>query len=477
MLYQLSYGTPLFANAKLQLFLKPTIIFYKNFSFFSDICTPKLKIMKKNTPKGLILTALIMFFCVMSFAQSNVDSPYSMFGLGQVRDKTMNTRLRGMGGVANAMWDKSMVNPGNPASYAMVDTLAFLFDAGIYAKSSTFSTSTLSETAACASLDYVTMGFALTNWWKMALGAQPYSNVGYNIVTTFNDPQVGNCAELFQGEGGLNQAFWGNAFRIGKHFSVGVNASYVFGDSKSTTTLAFPDSTYIICSRRSRDIMTRSFMFDYGLMYQGNLSKDLVLTVGATYNQKINLHGIQTTFIRTIEADDIESLSTSTEYLIDTIAFSRDKNASYAMPHAFGFGVALQKTNHWKLGADFNWSQWSTFARNGVNEGLQDAWNVAVGGEFLPSSTSISGYWTRVSYRLGGFYGQTCLNINGNSINKMGLTAGMSLPVPRSMSKVELGIEVGNCGTKSDNLIKESYVNLTVGVSIFERWFVKRKYK
>ena len=433
--------------------------------------------MKKNTFNGLKLMALMLFASVTAFGQSNVDSPYSMFGLGQVRDKTMNTRLKGMGGVANAMADKAMVNPGNPASYAIIDTLSFLFDAGIYAKSSTFSTSTLSEKASCASLDYVSMGFALTNWWKMAFGAQPYSNVGYNIVTNFHDDQLGNCAELFQGEGGLNQVFWGNAFRIGKHFSVGVNASYVFGDSKSTTTLACPDTSYIICSRRSRDIMTRSFMFDYGLMYQGNLSKDLILTLGATYNQKINLHGVQTTFIRTIEDDDLETLSTSTEYLIDTIFYNRDKNASYTMPHAVGFGVALQKTNRWRLGADFNWTQWSAFARNGVNEGLQDAWNVAVGGEFMPSSTSISGYWTRVSYRLGGFYGKTCLNINGNSINKMGVTAGMSLPVPRSLSKVELGLEVGNCGTKSDNLIKESYVNFTVGVSIFERWFMKRKYQ
>lgn len=421
--------------------------------------------------------ALVLFFGINVQAQSNVDSPYSMFGLGQVRDKTMSTRLKGMGGLANAMGDKAMINAGNPASYAMIDTLSFLFDAGIYAKSSTFSTSTVSETASCASLDYVTMGFALTNWWKMALGAQPYSSVGYNIVTNFHDDMVGNCAELFQGDGGLNQAFWGNAFRLGKHFSIGVNANYVFGDSKSTTTLAYPDSTYVICSRRSRDVMIHSFMFDYGLMYQGNLGKNLTLTVGATYNQKINLHGVQTTYIRTIEADDLSNLSSSTEYLIDTIAYKSDKNATYAMPHALGFGVALQNGNRWKVGADFNWAQWSAFERNGVNEGLQDAWNVAVGGEFMPSSTSISGFWTRVSYRLGGFYGKTCLNINGNSINKMGVTAGLSLPVPRSMSKVELGLEVGNCGTKSDNLIKESYVNLTVGVSICERWFMKRKYK
>jgi hypothetical protein len=201
------------------------------------------------------------------------------------------------------------------------------------------------------------------------------------------------------------------------------------------------------------------------------------LNVGATYNQKINLHGIQTTFIRTLEADDLENLSGVTEYLIDTVAYTTNDNATFRMPHGLGFGVSLAKDNRWKLGADFNWSQWSAFERNGVNEGLQDSWGVAVGGEFLPTSTSISSYWTRVSYRLGGFYEQTFLTINGHSINKMGVTVGMSLPVPRTLSKVDLALEVGNCGTKSDNLIKESYVNLTVGVSIFERWFLKRKYK
>lgn len=466
----------MFCGCKNTAFFETDNLFYKIFSFFSDICTPKSNGMKKNLSIKLILTAVFALLCGCVFSQANVDSPYSMFGMGQVRTKTMNARLKGMGGVANAMFDKNMVNAANPASYAMIDTLAFLFDAGLYAKTSTFSTSSLSERASSASLDYVSMGFAFTNWWKMAIGAQPYTNVGYNIVTSFHDDQVGNYDQLFQGEGGLNQVFIGNAFRLGKHFSIGANANYVFGDSKSTTTLFFPDSTYVIATRRSRDLMIKSFMFDYGLMYQGKVGDGLTLAMGATYNQKINLKGAQTIFIRTIEADDNIS-STSAEYLIDTVAYFKDKNARLTMPHGLGFGVSLRKDNRWALGADFNWTQWSAFARNGLNEGLQDFWGVSVGGEFLPTSTSLSGYWTRVSYRLGGFYEQTCLNINGQSINKLGVTFGLTMPVPRSMSKVDLGLEIGKCGTKSANLIKESYVNLTVGFSIFERWFMKRKYK
>ena len=430
--------------------------------------------MKNHNRIKLIFTVLLAVMCTGAFAQADIDSPYSLFGVGQLREGTMNGRLKGMGGVANAMSDKAMINNANPASYAMIDTLAFLFDAGLYFKSSSFSTSSLTEKAAGASFDYVAMGFALTNWWKMAVGAQPYSNVGYNIETSFHDESIGNYSEVFQGDGGLNQVFWGNGFRIGKHFAVGANASYVFGNSKSTTTLLYPDSSFMICTRRSRDFMVRSFLFDYGVMYHGNVGKDLTLSVGLTYKQKINLRGVQTTFVRSIEETDN---TITTEYLIDTIAYTVDKNARYTMPHGFGFGITLQKSNRWTVGADFNWAQWSTFAKNGVNQGLQDSWSVAVGGEFLPRSTSLSGYWTKVAYRIGGFYEQTLLNIDGTSINKIGATIGVTLPVPKTMSKVNVGLEFGNCGTKSANLIQERYINLTVGVSIFERWFVKRMYK
>ena len=432
--------------------------------------------MKKSSRMKLILTALLGVLVSGVFAQANVDSPYSMFGLGQVRNKSMNTRLQGMGGVSTAISGKSLINMANPASYALMDTLSFLFDAGFYAKASNFTTSSLSERASAANFDYVAMGWSLTNWWKMAVGAQPYSNVGYNVVTSFHDDLLGNYNQTFQGEGGLNQVFIGNAFRLGNHFAIGANANYVFGDSKSITTLTYPDSTYLISSRRSRDIMISSFMFDYGVQYQGKLNNDLTLSAGITYNQKVNLKGTQTIYIRSLEAS-ADNSSIAAEYLIDTIFWDKNKNARFTMPQGFGVGVALNKNNRWTVGADFNWDQWSQFRRNDVNDSLQNAWRVSVGGEYLPTSTSVSNYWTKVAYRLGGFFEQTYLNINGQSINKIGVTAGMTLPMPRSLSKANLAVEIGKCGTKNASLIQENYFKLSVGVSIHERWFIKRKYK
>ena len=109
-----------------------------------------------------IMVFLLVCFSVRGLRPADVDSPYSLFGMGQVRDKSMNVRLKGMGGVANAMFGEGMINIGNPASYAKIDSLAFLFDAGFYFKSSMFSTSTLSEKSANASFDHMAMAFGLT---------------------------------------------------------------------------------------------------------------------------------------------------------------------------------------------------------------------------------------------------------------------------------------------------------------------------
>ena len=426
--------------------------------------------------KYIMLVSVAVFFGINAFSQADVDSPYSLFGVGQVRDKSMNVRLKGMGGVANAMFAGGMINGENPASYAKIDSLAFLFDAGFYFKTATFSTSSLSEKSNNASFDYVSMAFGLTSWWKMALGVQPYSTSGYTMLVSKVDPEVGSTVTRFKGKGGLNQAFLGNAFKIGKHFALGANAYYVFGNTKTETSLYFPDSIYYIGTRRSLDVMTRSFMFDYGMLFNTNLSKDLCLSLGLTYTQKIKLKGEQTLFIRSFEED----MDTEVEYIIDTV-YSSSGSTKITMPQGIGFGVALQNGENWALGADFNWMQWSKFAREGANDVLQDAWSVSAGAEFTPKHTTISGYFSRVTYRLGGFYEHGFINLEGNdgvshSINKVGVTVGMSLPLPRTLSKVNMALEVGQYGTREGGLIQEQYAKLSVGVSVFERWFMKRKY-
>ena len=81
-----------------------------------------------------------------------------------------------------------------------------------------------------------------------------------------------------------------------------------------------------------------------------------------------------------------------------------------------------------------------------------------------------------MTYRAGARYNQTYLKINGKPINEFGISFGMGLPLPRSLTTVDLSIELGRRGTMNENLIRETFVNFTLGISIYERWFVKSRY-
>lgn len=433
--------------------------------------------MRTTFLKSILVAALLAWLGTDVFAQADADSPYSLFGVGQVRDKSMNVRLKGMGGTSNAMFGIGMINSENPASYAKIDSLAFLFDAGIYFKTAAYSTATLSERSANASFDYVAMAFGLTSWWKLALGVQPFSTTAYTMIVDGNNPDVGSYATRFKGTGGLNQAYIGTAFKLGKHFAIGANAYYVFGNTKTETTLYFPDSLYMIGTRRNLDLMVSSLMFDYGLLFDANLGNDMKLSLGLTYTQPVRLRGKQTLFVRSIEADD----ETEIEYIIDTLVNNTTVTRT-KMPQGVGFGVALQKNEQWTIAADFNWMQWSKFAREGVTDPLQDSWNASLGFEFTPSHSNISGYFRKMSYRIGGFYEHGFINLLGSdgenhSINKFGVNVGASFPLPKTLSKVNLALEGGQYGTREGGLIQERYFKVNVGVSVFEHWFMKRKYR
>jgi hypothetical protein len=88
-----------------------------------------------------------------------------------------------------------------------------------------------------------------------------------------------------------------------------------------------------------------------------------------------------------------------------------------------------------------------------------------------------------VNYRLGAYYSKNYLLIRDQNINNWGLTAGIGIPLIHSVSYSMLNIsfEYGSRGTTANNLLKETYTGIHVGIAVCpgrfaDRWFVKRKY-
>ena len=95
---------------------------------------------------------------------AQINSPYSMFGYGQLRDNSTLAQ-RQMGGVGYAMHTGRQVNVMNPASYAATDSLTFLFDMGLDFTIINQNDVDGSRSDSGGGLDYITMAFPSPAGW------------------------------------------------------------------------------------------------------------------------------------------------------------------------------------------------------------------------------------------------------------------------------------------------------------------------
>lgn len=407
------------------------------------------------------------------FAQSDIFSPYSRFGLGTINRNKANTIMQGMGGICNALDGKHLLNSANPAAYAETDSLTFLFDAGFYMKYVTYKTANETEKGSNASFDYFDIGFGVTKWLKMGLGVTPYSSRAYSSTADFTWSYDYPYSIDYGGSGGLNKIYWANGFKICKSLSLGFKMNYIFGNITDETTLYYPDYVYFHNEKRTINLNFSNLLFDFGLIFKQQFRNDYKLTIGAVYSLPTNMKAHRSVFIRTM----FKGYGSLTESLRDTILYNPEEIVSVKYPQGIGAGFTLQKGERWMFGVDFNWDNWSDYRMNNINDSLQDSWNIAIGGCYTPYNTSISNYFRKMTYRAGFHYDQTFFNIYGTSINKYGVTLGIGMPIPRAMTMLNIAVEFGKMGTTQNNLVEESYFNISFGVSLHDRWFIKRRYK
>jgi hypothetical protein len=307
----------------------------------------------------------------------------------------------------------------------------------------------------------------------MGLGMLPYSQIGYDVKIYIPVPYFSDVVNNIEGSGGINQFFIGNAFKIGQNLRFGVDAAYLFGKGDRSSKVYFPDSIYIFGTKTITSTKGGDFVFDYGLQYDIHFNKDRLLTIGLIYSNQWNMNAKigYTAYTFTGGYGDV------IETIKDTIAYSPDTKGKIVIPQRAGAGFTFQQKNMWMVGADFEWQNWDKYAAFGKSDSLDNSWRFAIGGRFTPKHTSISSLGKRITYRAGFRYYNSYLSIFNHPINEYGISFGLTFPMKKSKTTVDLGLEVGKRGTKVDGLIQETFFNMSLGFSIHESWFHKRKYQ
>lgn len=421
----------------------------------------------------LIIVSFFLLGCFgLSEAQIRIYSPYSKYGVGELRTNSYNTVLMSMGGIRNAANGPNLINVYNPATYSSFDSASFVFEGGILGNMTTLKTNTISQGATYASLNHLLFGFPIAKWWRGSFGLVPYSDVGYNVVSEQTVTNIGKTSFQYKGSGGISQAYFGSAFKITDQWSIGFNMFYNFGTIDKSRTVYFPDSvaTYLN-ARLDNKIRISDISFNTGVLYKRTLLDKYDLSVGLSFALPTKISAK-----REYLANTFMGGMNIPEFFTDTIAYEPAQKGNINIPLQLGFGAVLSVPDHWKVGVDFNWQNWNDYEAFGYRDSLKNSWDIAIGAEYIPEISALRSYVKKVRYRLGARYSKTPVYLRGNHINEFGISFGLGLPILRSKSVFNLGFEFGGRGTTKDDLIKENFFVFSLGISIYERWFIRRKY-
>ena len=416
---------------------------------------------------------------VSSTAQTTSSSPYSQFGLGDLK-RSLLPQTRGMGGISMGVRKPGVydnINMANPASYSTLSLTAFEIGASMDLRSLS-KAGIKGEGQFNSTLSHINFGVPVSKTSALSFGLVPYSDLGYQ----FKNAAVLDTNKIeyvYGGEGGVSKAYIGYGFKLAKNLSLGFNIGYLFGSLKENRSIDFLNkaetSGFDLSAFNSRTQYQRSvggLSFDLGLQYEAILSNTTKLIFGYAGNtgKRINSRSdvVTTRYRRDVRGNELA--------VSDSTLFLQGSKSTINMPMTHTAGFAFEKSNSWLVGADLTYSKWSDYSEGGINDGLNDSYGVALGGQLTPDANSINNYWKLVDYRLGMKYDKTFITIDNNDIKQYALTFGLGFPLPSSRSsfyRINLSTEVGTRGTEKNNLVRDNYVNVHIGFTLNDKWFQK----
>lgn len=411
-----------------------------------------------------ILISACLLLSLVSFAQEGTSSPYSYYGIGDVTFKGA-LENRSMGGVSVAP-DSLHINLENPAGYANLKLTTFTL--GGSQKYTNSKTSTQTAKAQRTTLDYLALGLPLGKFGA-GFGLIPYSSVGYKIQSISTD--VTQASKRFDGKGGVNKVFIGMGYKILHNLSIGADAHYNFGRIEANDLEFMP---YVpIGSRELNTTDLSGVNFDFGMMYQSKINKTLTFFSSATYTPESTLKSTNTRDIATVSYDSSFNLTVVDE--LQNIVSKTDLK----LPSKFAVGAGIGTSGKWLFGGEVAFKGKGSLLNNynsASNVTYEKGTKYSFGGFYIPNSMSFSSYAEKITYRAGVKYEKTGLVINSQSINDVGLTLGVGLPISGTFSNVNVGIEIGKRGTTAAGLVQENYANINLSFSLNDKWFVKTKF-
>ena len=447
-----------------------------------------------------LLTLILSVLCA-SGQNSNSGSPYSIFGPGDIRVRNLS-QFEGMGSGGTAFNSPIQVSLSNPASYAALRITNYNF--GLTGRFFKLEDKESALNKMSVNLNNFTLAFPVGNRFGMGFGLQPFTTVDYNILAEHREDSIIRD-ERFEGLGGLNKLFISGAWAPFKHvtdslaiknLSLGLSGNFYFGNINKSQFIAFPD-TFDAYNVRVTDL-NRLFGFglEYGLQQKFSFTSNRLksdssrkkinhqIYLGLDHNLKANINAN-----RSFAVERYTLGSTGRTEIRDTAYFETNElrgGNAMILPQRLSLGISYLRNENLYLQADASYENWAEYKFVDKVDTLKNSIGFSFGGYFQPMSLNKfkagDSYWSIVKYLFGIKYNSGNLKFKETDVSNLGITFGLSLPVRGAKSPIErystlnIGVELGQRGSFEQDLIRERYVQVNLGFSLVDRWFVKRKY-
>lgn len=446
----------------------------------------------------------IALFIVTAFngnAQKGSKSPYSVYGLGELKGGQY-AYFVGLGGAQNATTDSTVISRSNPASYAFIGRNKPIFQIGLNGKYSNLVTANESAKTSYFGLDQFQLAFPIQKNWGGSLGLTPYSASGYLISNPIFEGTDTVAEKINEGKGTISNFHLGLSYKHNlwskARIAFGANVNYIFGGLQKIESYEhtiYPDNQ--LHSRINKSTYMNGLMYDLGFLFEQNLYRNS-FTIAGSFTPASSVKSSQGILATAYSSSFYQNYSYFSS-ITDTAQYSTEVEGVTYIPTAIKLGAEFRikpcpgssQSYLFIFKGDLNQQKWSNYYTefDSVKTGsiYADRTNLAFGFEYTPftltsGNNSKIPYLGRIHYRLGANYTFSEIIVNNEQLTNYGISFGLGIPVlnGRSNTNINLGVSYNAFGTTENNLIKENNLGFSVGFSIspglYDRWFLKRKY-
>lgn len=424
----------------------------------------------KNNIKLIIpfkysLCYLLILLPFWTFSQVGAGSVYSIYGIGEL-NPTTSIQSRGMGYTSIGVSNPYSINLINPAANGVAATyFNHVFDMGLYHASTTYESKGNTENSSYGGFSNFNFWFRFGKKWNGSFGLSKVSNVGYNITKDdVNSFQNGAFDIIYEGQGGLNDFYFSNGFAVTKNLSLGLKLSLIFGTIEKSEEVNSNQKAQQFFVENNASILT--LVPEYSLNYKISGSKHY-WNIGIIYKPSTTMSGETKTEISELSYDTYGNAIGGSLYLDD------DYEKEYKLPQRVGLGLSFN-TPKVILAADLEFNEWSrAYLGEDTDVELTNTWRYSMGIEVTPNRYGDVALG-RFSYRVGGYFENQYLKVNGTAFNKYGITGGIGIPV--KSNTIDMAYHRKLNGTIDNGLIYESTNEISLNVTFRQKWFQRRKY-